>query len=138
MLIHVVVQKHNRLLCILFFSQKKIADNTQELAGVTRDLYKLSIERRNLKILVGDGSSDLPSKRQKGAVDLQNSNGTGSGNNICSSQENGYASSDLRSSIVLKIAVCPIKLPKLEKLPPYTTWVFLHRCVMRCFFCVSI
>nr|GMD58637.1 Histone-lysine N-methyltransferase EZ1 [Ipomoea batatas] len=109
------------------YIKKKIADNTQELAGVTRDLYKLSIERRNLKILVGDGSSDLPSKRQKGAVDLQNSNGTGSGNNICSSQENGYASSDLRSSIVLKIAVCPIKLPKLEKLPPYTTWVFLHR-----------
>nr|GMD53911.1 Histone-lysine N-methyltransferase EZ1 [Ipomoea batatas] len=108
------------------YIKKKIADNTQELAGVTRDLYKLSIERRNLKILVGDGSSDLPSKRQKGAVDLQNSNGTGSGNNICSSQENGYASSDLRSSIVLKIAVCPIKLPKLEKLPPYTTWVFLH------------
>lgn len=109
MLIHVVVQNHNRLLYILFFSQKKIEDNTQELAGVTKGLYKLSMERRNHNILVGDGSVDLLSKRMKDAIDMQNSTG-------------------------VKNAVCPIELPKVEKLPQYTTWVFLRRCVMGFFF----
>lgn len=100
------------------------------MLDVTKNLYKLSMERRNFKIICGDGGVDLLAKRQKDAIDMHNGIGTSNGDNeSCSSQEDGYAPSAilLGSSIAVKNAVRPIKLPEVKKLPPYTTWIFLDR-----------
>lgn len=111
-------------------SQKRIEENAEKVLDVTKNLYKLSMERRNFKIICGDGGVDLLAKRQKDAIDMHNGIGTSNGDNeSSSSQEDGYAPSAilLGSSIAVKNAVRPIKLPEVKKLPPYTTWIFLDR-----------
>lgn len=88
------------------------------------------MERRNFKIICDDGGEDLLAKRQKDAIDMHNGISTSNGDDeSSSSQEDGYARSAilLGSSIAVKNAVRPIKLPEVEKLPPYTTWIFLDR-----------
>ncbi|KAH6803921.1 SET domain-containing protein [Perilla frutescens var. frutescens] len=105
-------------------------DNAEKVLDVTKNNYKLSMERRNFKIICGDGGVDLLAKRQKDAIDMHNGIGTSNGDNeSSSSQEDGYAPSAilLGSSIAVKNAVRPIKLPEVKKLPPYTTWIFLDR-----------
>lgn len=114
------------------FSQKRIQENTQKLVDVTKELYELSTERRNLKILGVDGGIDLLSKRQKDAIDMQNGIDTCNGDDDSSSskEDGGYASAILLgSSIAVKNAVRPIKIPEEKRLPPYTTWIFLDRWV---------
>lgn len=111
-------------------SQKRIEENAAKALDVTKNLYKLSVDRRNSKIISGEASGDLLAKRQKDALDMHNGIGTSNGDNeSCSSQEDGYAPSAilLGSSIAVKNAVRPIKLPEVNKLPPYTTWIFLDR-----------
>lgn len=105
-------------------------ENTEKVLDVTKNFYKLSMERRNLKIICGDGGVDLLAKRQKDAIDMHNGIGSSNGDNeSTSSQEDGYAPSAilLGSSIAVKNAVRPIKLPEVKRLPPYTTWIFLDR-----------
>ncbi|XP_042057590.1 histone-lysine N-methyltransferase CLF-like [Salvia splendens] len=112
------------------YIKKRIEENAEKVLDVTKNLYKLSMERRNFKIICGDGGVDLLAKRQKDAIDMHNGIGTSNGDNdSSSSQEDGYASSAilLGSSIAVKSAVRPIKLPEVKKLPPYTTWIFLDR-----------
>ncbi|GFP89275.1 histone-lysine n-methyltransferase clf, partial [Phtheirospermum japonicum] len=112
------------------YIKKRMQENTEKVIDVTKNLYKLSMERRNFKIICGDGGVDLLAKRQKDAIDMHNGIGTSNGDNeSSSSQEDGYAPSAilLGSSYVVKNAVRPIKLPEVETLPPYTTWVFLDR-----------
>lgn len=104
-------------------------ENAAKLRDVTQNLHNLSMERRN-KAVCGDGGVDLLAKRQKDAIDMHNGIGTSNGDNdSSSSQEDGYAPSAilLGSSIAVKNAVRPIKLPEVQKLPPYTTWIFLDR-----------
>ncbi|XP_057768934.1 histone-lysine N-methyltransferase CLF [Salvia miltiorrhiza] len=112
------------------YIKKRIEENAEKVLDVTKNLYKLSMERRNFKIICGDGGVDLLAKRQKDAIDMHNGIGTSNGDNeSSSSQEDGYAPSAilLGSSIAVKNAVRPIKLPEVKKLPPYTTWIFLDR-----------
>lgn len=108
----------------------RMEENAKKVQDVTKNLYKLAMERRNLKGVSADGYADLLAKRQKDAVDMHNGIGTRNGDNdSSSSQEDGFAPSAilLGSSIAVKSAVRPIKLPEVQKLPPYTTWVFLDR-----------
>lgn len=106
-------------------------ENRNKLAEVTSNHHKLSLERRNLKSIGADQTVDLLTKRQKDAIDMQNgvneNNGDSDSN---SSQEDGHASAILLgSSIAVKNAVRPIRLPEVNKLPPYTTWIFLDRLI---------
>lgn len=111
------------------YIMKRMEENRIKLAEVTNNHQKLSLERRNLRPTGSDQTIDLLTKRQKDAIDMQNgvnaSNGDSDSN---SSQEDGHASAILLgSSIAVKNAVRPIKLPEVKKLPPYTTWIFLDR-----------
>ena len=104
-------------------------ENRQRLVGITNHLYTLSKERRNSDI---DEGVDLLTKRQRDALDMQNGNDASNGDKASHcSQEEGHASSAvlLGSSIAVRNAVRPIKLTEVKRLPPYTTWIFLDRCV---------
>ncbi|CAH1434856.1 unnamed protein product [Lactuca virosa] len=111
------------------YIMKRMEENRIKLAEVTNNHYKLSVERRNLKTSVADQTVDLLTKRQKDAIDMQNGvNANNDDSDSSSSQEDGHASAILLgSSIAVKNAVRPIKLPEVDKLPPYTTWIFLDR-----------
>lgn len=107
-------------------------ENRLKLVDVSTHLFKLSLERRNDKVIGIDKSIDLLTKRQKDAIDMQNGIDITNGDmDSSSSQEDGHASSAilLGSSIAVKNAVRPIKLTEVKRLPPYTTWIFLDRYV---------
>ncbi|XP_059642629.1 histone-lysine N-methyltransferase CLF isoform X2 [Cornus florida] len=112
------------------YIKKRMEDNRLKLADVSNHLYKLSLERKNSKLIGIDKSVDLLTKRQKDAIDMQNGNDINNGDKESnSSQEDGHASSAilLGSSIAVKNVVRPIKLAEVKRLPPYTTWIFLDR-----------
>ncbi|KAK4346475.1 hypothetical protein RND71_032814 [Anisodus tanguticus] len=112
------------------YVKKRAEENAQKLSAVTENLFKLSTERRNLLVHGADISIDLLSKRQQDAIDMQIGIDSSNGDNDSNSSENdGYASAEslLGSSIAVKNAVCPIKLPEVKRLPRYTTWIFLDR-----------
>ncbi|KAI3500425.1 hypothetical protein L1887_36246 [Cichorium endivia] len=111
------------------YIMKRMEENRIKLAEVTNNHHKLSLERRNLKTNGADQTVDLLTKRQKDAIDMQNGvNANNGDSDSSSSQEDGHASAILLgSSIAVKNAVRPIKLPEVNKLPPYTTWIFLDR-----------
>lgn len=112
------------------YIMKKMEENRQKLGDVTKNLQMLSIERKNLKIGDAGKTVDILTKRQKDAIDMQNGINISNGDNdSTSSHEDGNGSSAilLGSSIAVKNAVRPIKLPEVKKLPPYTTWIFLDR-----------
>lgn len=77
-------------------------------------------------------SLDLLTKRQQDAINMHNgvcaSNGDKESNGY---HEDGHGSTAvlLGSNVTVKNAVRPIKLPEVQKLPPYTTWIFLNRFV---------
>lgn len=107
-------------------------DNKESLVGITNHLHKLAKERRLNRNNDIDRSSDLLTKRQNDALDMQNGNDASNGDkaSYCS-LEDCHASSAvlLGSSIAVKNAVRPIKLPEVKRLPSYTTWIFLDRFV---------
>lgn len=116
-----------------FSSQKRVEGNTQKLENLTKDLYNLATERKCLEIFDADRRVDLLLKRQKDAIDMQNGIDANNGDDDSnSSEDDGYATSAilLGSSIAVKNAVRPIKLPEVKRIPPYTTWIFLDRFVM--------
>ncbi|KAI3669805.1 hypothetical protein L6452_41224 [Arctium lappa] len=111
------------------YIKKRMEENRIKLAEVTHTHHKLSLERINLRISGTDQTVDLLTKRQKDAIDKQNGvNASNGDSDSTSSQEDGHSSAILLgSSIAVKNAVRPIKLPEVKKLPPYTTWIFLDR-----------
>ncbi|KVH92510.1 SET domain-containing protein [Cynara cardunculus var. scolymus] len=111
------------------YIMKRMEENRIKLSEVTHTHHKLSLERRHLRISGADQTVDLLTKRQKDAIDKQNGvNASNGDSDSTSSQEDGHASAILLgSSIAVKNAVRPIKLPEVKKLPPYTTWIFLDR-----------
>lgn len=112
------------------FIERRIEENRLKLVDVSTHLFKLSLERRNDKVIGIDKRIDLLAKRQKDAIDMQNGIDLSNGDmDSSSSQEEGHASSAilLGSSIAVKNAVRPIKLTEVKRLPPYTTWIFLDR-----------
>ncbi|XP_031387592.1 histone-lysine N-methyltransferase CLF [Punica granatum] len=114
------------------YVKKKIAENKRKLVGVTTHVYNLSRQRRNDQCTdnVTDNNVDLLAKRQADALGMQigieSSNADKESN---SNNEEGHTSTAvlLGSSIPVKNAVRPIKLPEIKRLPPYTTWIFLDR-----------
>lgn len=114
---------------IILFLQRRMEENRIKLAEVTHNHHKLSVERRKPRVADANQTVDLLTKRQKDAIDMQNGvNASNDDSDSTSSQEDGHASAILLgSSIAVKNAVRPIKLPEVKKLPPYTTWIFLDR-----------
>ncbi|KAJ9540754.1 hypothetical protein OSB04_027260 [Centaurea solstitialis] len=109
------------------YVKKRMEENRNKLAEITKNHHKLSTERRNLGIN-GDKRDNLLTRRQKEAIDMQSRAGIGFGSNGSSSHEDEHASVILLGSgIPVKNSVRPILLPKVEKLPPYTTWTFMDR-----------
>ncbi|KAM3306202.1 histone-lysine N-methyltransferase CLF isoform X1 [Capsicum chacoense] len=112
------------------YIKKRVEGNTQKLENLTKDLYNLATERKCLEIFDADRRVDLLLKRQKDAIDMQNGIDANNGDDDSnSSEDDGYATSAilLGSSIAVKNAVRPIKLPEVKRIPPYTTWIFLDR-----------
>ncbi|KAK9067044.1 hypothetical protein SSX86_014368 [Deinandra increscens subsp. villosa] len=111
------------------YIMKRMEENRIKLAEVTNNHHRLSLERRKLRATGANQTVDLLTKRQKDAIDMQNGvNASNDDSDSTSSQEDGHASAVLLgSSIAVKNAVRPIKLPEVKKLPPYTTWIFLDR-----------
>ncbi|KAI3726301.1 hypothetical protein L1987_66098 [Smallanthus sonchifolius] len=111
------------------YVMKRMEENRVKLAEVTNNHHKLSLERRKLRATGAGQTVDLLTKRQKDAIDMQNGvNANNGDSDSSSSQEDGHASAILLgSSIAVKNAVRPIRLPEVKKLPPYTTWIFLDR-----------
>ncbi|KAI3785086.1 hypothetical protein L1987_44198 [Smallanthus sonchifolius] len=111
------------------YVMKRMEENMIKLAEVTNNHHKLSLERRKLRATGAGQTVDLLTKRQKDAIDMQNGvNANNGDSDSSSSQEDGHASAILLgSSIAVKNAVRPIRLPEVKKLPPYTTWIFLDR-----------
>ncbi|KAI3799016.1 hypothetical protein L1987_34304 [Smallanthus sonchifolius] len=104
------------------YIKKRMEENRMKLAEITKNNHRLSVERRNLGVTNGVKIDNLLTKRQKDAIDMQN------GDAISSSQNDEHASVVLLGSgIPIKNSVPPINLPKVEKIPPYTTWIFLDR-----------
>ncbi|XP_024969959.1 histone-lysine N-methyltransferase CLF-like isoform X1 [Cynara cardunculus var. scolymus] len=109
------------------YIMKRMEENRNKLAEITRTHHKLSTERRNLGIINGDKVDNLLTRRQKEAIDMQSRVDISFGSSS-NSQEDEYASVILLGSgIAVKNSVRPIHLPKVEKLPPYTTWIFMDR-----------
>lgn len=102
-------------------------ENSQKLAEITDHLYKLSMERN----VDTSNTVDLLTKRQRDAILMHNSIDSNGDKDSDSSQEDIHGSTAvlLGSSIPVRNAVRPIKLPEVKRLPPYTTWIFLDRCV---------
>ncbi|XP_076893935.1 histone-lysine N-methyltransferase CLF-like [Bidens hawaiensis] len=111
------------------YIKRRMEENRIKLAEVTHNHHKLSVERRKPRVADANQTFDLLTKRQKDAIDMQNGvNASNDDSDSTSSQEDGHASAILLgSSIAVKNAVRPIKLPEVKKLPPYTTWIFLDR-----------
>ncbi|WCJ31189.1 Histone-lysine N-methyltransferase CLF [Euphorbia peplus] len=110
----------------------RMEENKEKLAGVTNELYQMSKERQNSWNSISDSHVDLLTKRQNDALGMHCGIDSSNGERDSDvSQEDGHASSAvllvLGSSIPVKNAVRPIKLPEVKRLPPYTTWIFLDR-----------
>ncbi|KAK1410284.1 hypothetical protein QVD17_36819 [Tagetes erecta] len=104
------------------YIKKKMEENRMKLAGITNNNHRFSVARRNLGIINGGKTHNFLTKRQKDAIDMRN------GDAISSSQDDGRASVILLGcGIPVENYVPPINLPKVEKIPPYTTWIFLDR-----------
>ncbi|KAJ4966844.1 hypothetical protein NE237_018693 [Protea cynaroides] len=108
--------------------KKRMEENRQKLVGITNHLYNLSKTRKNN--VMTEKNVDLLTKRQTDALGMLNGLDVNNGEKDNSSfQEEVHASSSvlLGTSSGSKSAVCPIKLPEVKTLPPYTTWIFLDR-----------
>ncbi|KAG5245691.1 hypothetical protein OIU76_002147 [Salix suchowensis] len=112
------------------YVMKRMEDNKQKLVGITNHLDKLSKERKNNWISGTDNGIDLFTKRQNDALSMHGGiDSSNTDKDSHASEEDGHASTAvlLGSSIPVKNAVRPIKLPEVNKLPPYTSWIFLDR-----------
>ncbi|KAJ6736629.1 HISTONE-LYSINE N-METHYLTRANSFERASE [Salix viminalis] len=112
------------------YVMKRMEDNRQKMVGITNHLDKLSKERKNNWISGTDNGIDLFTKRQNDALSMHGGiDSSNADKDSHASEEDGHASTAvlLGSSIPVKNAVRPIKLPEVNKLPPYTSWIFLDR-----------
>uniref|UniRef100_A0A7N0UVB1 Uncharacterized protein n=1 Tax=Kalanchoe fedtschenkoi TaxID=63787 RepID=A0A7N0UVB1_KALFE len=89
------------------FVKKQIEENRKKMSSVTNYLFELSQNRRQAPLFVNNVDSDLLSNalvdKPTPSVVL------------------------LGSGITVRSSVCPIKLPEVKRLPPYTTWIFLDK-----------
>lgn len=101
--------------------QKRMEENRIKQAECTKNHQRLAEERGNSKTINVDKPVNLLSQRMKEAIDMQN------GVDVSSSQGKQPSVILLGSGIPVKNSVQPIILPKVEKLPRFTTWAFLDR-----------
>uniref|UniRef100_A0A7N0ZT56 Histone-lysine N-methyltransferase CLF-like HTH domain-containing protein n=1 Tax=Kalanchoe fedtschenkoi TaxID=63787 RepID=A0A7N0ZT56_KALFE len=111
------------------FVKKRIEENRKKMTSVTNYLFELSQNRRQAPLFVNNVDSDLLSKRQKDAIDMQNGAFDCADDGGCSALVDEPTPSVvlLGSGITVRSSVCPIKLPEVKRLPPYTTWIFLDK-----------
>ncbi|CAN6449553.1 unnamed protein product [Victoria cruziana] len=111
----------------------KIEENNKKLANFTDHLYNLSKMRSPTIVSGGPGGTpvDLSSKEREDASCTSNSHDhTGCGKqNTCCLEDVSNASTMivLGNNIGGRNAMRHVKLPEVQKLPPYTTWIFLDR-----------
>lgn len=119
--------------------------NKQKLHGVTNSVHNLSKFRRNTTSSKTDTAENWLTKSQQDALCMLNGLDTTGGekeNSICQ-EDNLHASSAvlLGSNFGVKNVIRPVKLQEVQKLPPYTTWIFLDRyvtCTCTCLLYVSM
>ncbi|XP_068654165.1 histone-lysine N-methyltransferase CLF isoform X2 [Aristolochia californica] len=115
--------------CILI--KKKMEVNKEKLLGVTNNMYTLTKLRADSVGRITDKKVDLLAKRQEDAINMLKGLNVTNGkkdNNSCH-DDNLQSSSAvlLGNNFGGKNVVRPIKLPEVQRLPPYTTWIFLDR-----------
>ncbi|KAL8193384.1 hypothetical protein R6Q57_026519 [Mikania cordata] len=104
------------------YVKNRMEENWMKLTEITKNNQRLSVERGNLGKINGSKIDNLLTKRQKDAIDMQKRDA------ISSSQENKQASVILLGAgIAVRTSILPINLPKENKIPPYTTWIFFDR-----------
>ncbi|XP_019446794.1 PREDICTED: histone-lysine N-methyltransferase CLF-like isoform X1 [Lupinus angustifolius] len=124
------LKKHvatNRLMSI----QKRVEENRQKLVGLTDNLFKKSKEIRSTSSFSNTHRSlDLLTKRQKDAIDAHNGFQRSNGGK----ESSGYQEDSRGCKAVLVSYDAPdpnsivtIMLPQIERIPTYTTWLFLDR-----------
>ncbi|TVU12396.1 hypothetical protein EJB05_46039 [Eragrostis curvula] len=113
------------------YIKNKLAENRINLSTYTQNVYNLSNIRQSNTSNGSDVVSNWLTKRQDDALCSLHSL------DICHADKDGGNSQDessfstsnaiLGGNLGAKNAIRPIKLPEVEKLPPYTTWIFLDR-----------
>uniref|UniRef100_A0A7N0UC70 Uncharacterized protein n=1 Tax=Kalanchoe fedtschenkoi TaxID=63787 RepID=A0A7N0UC70_KALFE len=111
------------------FVKKRVEENRKKMVSVTNKLFESSQNRRQVTLLDNSVDLNLLSERQKDAVDMQNGAFDNADDGACSSLNDKPPPSVvlLGSGITVRSSVCPIKLPEVKRLPPYTTWIFLDK-----------
>ncbi|PKA65834.1 Histone-lysine N-methyltransferase EZ1 [Apostasia shenzhenica] len=114
-----------------FFVKKRIEENKQKLCSVTNHLHNLSKSRGYSNNQSIDIATDLLTRRQDDALCmLSNLDLSGPEKDNSSFQEE---SSHTLSAVFFghnfggKNSTRPVKMAEVQKLPPYTTWIFLDR-----------
>lgn len=103
------------------YIKDRIEQNKVKLVGATKDLCRLSHERKDMEIIDRQPSVDLLGKRQK------DSNGWPCNTKLYNKFFLGdeyVPSSSVETKIAIDNSFCPIKLPEVKKIPTYCTWVF--------------
>lgn len=111
--------------------QRRVSANKEQLDGYTRNFVRLD-EERNRSWGNQETSSFLSlclkSRHTYGA--LYHSGESNSGEKLAALDSNGV---DKPVSVIFgfqtggKTTVRSVKLPKIENVPPYTTWIYLDR-----------
>jgi histone-lysine N-methyltransferase EZH2 len=111
--------------------QNRLAENKINLSTYSQNAFNLS---RTRQIITSNGPHlvcNWLTKRQDDALctlhSLEVSHTDRDGSS--SQDESSFSNAILGGNSGAKSAIRPIKLPEVEKLPPYTTWIFLDRSV---------
>ncbi|CAN6467916.1 unnamed protein product [Victoria cruziana] len=103
----------------------KIAFNAEALAAQTAKINSLAESRKDLCPTARKGTRNMLSVRMESALSkLKNSD---SGTADVSTQDSSSSTIIFGNGSEVKNLVRPIKLPFVEKIPPYTSWIFLDR-----------
>ncbi|XP_031481507.1 histone-lysine N-methyltransferase CLF isoform X1 [Nymphaea colorata] len=108
----------------------KIEENNKKLGSFTDHLYNLSMMRSSTKISGGKPVDLLAKNREDASCTSSSLDHTGCGKqNICCLEDvsNASTTTALANNLGGRSTVRPVKLPEVQKLPPYTTWIFLDR-----------
>eukprot|EP01018_Ginkgo_biloba_P008815 Gb_34683 [translate_table: standard] len=113
------------------FVKERIESNGNKLAAHTAHLISLTESRKAQNLTGQDGAKDMLTLRIESALcKLSGPDSTSGDKEIVNCQEEGSSASStiiFASSSGCKSIVRYIKLPSVQMIPPYTTWIFLDR-----------
>lgn len=119
--------KDNRSACV----KEKVESNRRNLESYTNGLFMLSDSRKVTTSTGNDGTKDMLTQRIEKALCKLNGLDTvvGDKENVNCQEEGSSSTSTIifGSNLGGRSVVRPIKLPEVQKIPPYTTWIFLDR-----------